>query len=112
MAFPDHHRFGARDVARITKAARGVAAAIVLTTEKDAVRLAGQTMGDLPIASVPLILGVEPADRFRSWLLTRLSAAQHASRPSTEDGLRTPAPAHQSTDAPKQRRTQAPKHLA
>jgi tetraacyldisaccharide 4'-kinase len=112
MAFPDHHRFGARDVARIAKAARGVAAAIVLTTEKDAVRLAGQTMGDLPIASVPLILGVEPADRFRSWLLTRLSAAQHASRPSTEDGLRTPAPAHQSTDAPKQRRTQAPKHLA
>ena len=80
MAFPDHHRFSARDVARIAKAARSAAAAIVLTTEKDAVRLAGQTIGDLPIASVPLIISVEPADRFRDWLLARLSAVRQTSQ--------------------------------
>jgi hypothetical protein len=49
-----------------------VGAAIVLTTEKDAIRLTACDLGDLPIAAVPLVVGVEPADRFRDWLLGRL----------------------------------------
>jgi tetraacyldisaccharide 4'-kinase len=72
LAFRDHHQFDAGDVARITKAARSAAAAIVLTTEKDAVRLETQTLGDLPIASVPLIVDVEPTNQFRDWLLLHL----------------------------------------
>jgi len=76
--FRDHHPFDARDVARITDAARAAAAAIVLTTEKDAVRLTACDLGDLPIAAVPLVVGVEPAERFRSWLLVRLSARRTA----------------------------------
>src|ERR1019366_6733979 len=114
MAFPDHHRFSARDIARIAKAARAAAAAIVLTTEKDAVRLAVETIGDLPIAAVPLILGVEPADRFRDWLLTRLSAVRHTSqdlRTEAPPHVRTHASRHLSTTAPKPLRTQEPKHL-
>jgi tetraacyldisaccharide-1-P 4'-kinase len=70
--FRDHHPFDARDVTRITQAARAAGAAIVLTTEKDAVRLAACDLGDLPIAAVPLVVGVEPTDRFRDWLLGRL----------------------------------------
>ena len=69
LTFRDHHPFDARDIARIAAAAKSAAAAIVLTTEKDAVRLAVCDLGDMPIASVPLRVGVEPADRFRAWLL-------------------------------------------
>jgi len=76
LEFRDHHRFDARDVRRIAAAARSVASAIVLTTEKDAVRLTVCDLGDLPIASVPLVVGIEPADRFRDWLVDRLRASR------------------------------------
>ncbi len=72
MAFRDHHRFSQADIRRIANAARLAASAIVLTTEKDAVRLMALDLGDLPIASVPLALAVEPADQFRTWLLERI----------------------------------------
>ncbi len=69
MAFRDHHPFSQRDVDRIAAAARSAAAAIVLTTDKDAVRLLACDLGDLPIAAVPLTATIEPADDFRAWLL-------------------------------------------
>ena len=72
MTFRDHHRFHASDVRRIGASARSAGSAIVLTTEKDAVRLAACELGDLPIASVPLIVGVEPAAAFSAWLRARL----------------------------------------
>ena len=70
LSFRDHHRFDARDLARIEAEARAKGSAVVLTTEKDAVRLAACQLGDLPIASVPLEVGVEPRD----WLLERIRA--------------------------------------
>lgn len=76
IAFRDHHRFTARDVRRIAAAARDASSAIVLTTEKDAVRLAACDLGDMPIASVPLVVDVEPRDQFREWLLARLARAR------------------------------------
>jgi tetraacyldisaccharide 4'-kinase len=84
LQFRDHHRYDARDVARIAAAARAKGSAIVLTTEKDAVRLTACDLGDLPIASVPLDVGVEPADTFRAWLFERLANRQSAvsSQPS------------------------------
>ena len=80
-AFRDHYRFRQADIARIAQAARSSAAAIVLTTEKDAVRLEACDLGDLPIASVPLIVSIEPADAFRTWLFEHLGtqAPQHPS---------------------------------
>ena len=60
---PVHAR---RRQTRIRQAARSAAAAIVLTTEKDAVRLERCDVGELPMAAVPLLVGVEPADRFRT----------------------------------------------
>jgi tetraacyldisaccharide 4'-kinase len=71
-AFRDHHRFDRRDVSRIAAAAKAAASAIVLTTEKDAVRFAVCDLGDMPIASVPLNVSVEPPERFRRWLIGRL----------------------------------------
>jgi len=75
MTFRDHHRFSARDVKRIEAAARTAGSAIVLTTEKDAVRLASHDLGEMPIAAVPLVVGVEPHDAFASWLFERLANA-------------------------------------
>ena len=72
LTFRDHHRYHASDIKRIAAAAKSAASAIVLTTAKDAVRLAACDLGDLPIASVPLIVGVEPSAAFRTWLLGRL----------------------------------------
>jgi tetraacyldisaccharide 4'-kinase len=71
-SFRDHHRFTAADVKRIAHEARAAGAAIILTTEKDAVRLEACDLRGLPIAAVPLVIGVEPADAFRQWLLGRL----------------------------------------
>jgi hypothetical protein len=54
---------------------------IILTTEKD--------LGGLPIASVPLIVGVEPADVFRNWLVDRIWPSRASARPERAEG-RTP----------------------
>ncbi len=86
MEFRDHHRFTAYDVARIDAAARASAAAIILTTEKDAVRLDACRLDDLPIAAVPLTVGVEPPDRFREWLLEGLAASRATSNEQRATG--------------------------
>ena len=72
IEFRDHHRFDARDINRIASESRSVGSAIVLTTEKDAVRLAACDLGEMPIAAVPLVVGIEPADAFRDWLIERV----------------------------------------
>jgi tetraacyldisaccharide 4'-kinase len=72
LAFRDHHRFDGHDVDRIREQATAVRASIVLTTEKDAVRLEVCDLRDLPLAAVPLAVAVEPADAFADWLMERL----------------------------------------
>jgi tetraacyldisaccharide 4'-kinase len=72
MVFRDHHWFTSRDLERIASAAKARRAAIVLTTEKDAVRLAGRDLGELPLAVVPLEASVEPNDQFADWISERL----------------------------------------
>jgi tetraacyldisaccharide 4'-kinase len=76
MTFRDHHPFDARDLARIVTAATSVRSSIVLTTEKDATRLGALDLTGVPIASLPLVVGIEPEDRFRTWLLDRLRVAR------------------------------------
>jgi tetraacyldisaccharide 4'-kinase len=72
LAFRDHHPFSQRDVDRVAAAAKAVNAAIVLTTEKDAVRLEARDLHAMPIAAVPLTAAVDPLPAFRDWLLGRL----------------------------------------
>ncbi len=71
-AFRDHHHFSGGDVSRVEAAARSAGAAIVLTTEKDAVRLARPASTGMPLAAVPLVSTVEPAGEFRAWLLGQI----------------------------------------
>jgi tetraacyldisaccharide 4'-kinase len=44
-AFPDHHPYGPADLARVDAAAREAAADMIVTTEKDAVRMPAPTSG-------------------------------------------------------------------
>jgi len=68
-SFPDHHPFSLRDIESVARAAREAGAQVLLTTEKDAVRLAGEST-DMPIVVMPMETSIEP--RFRAWLGDRL----------------------------------------
>jgi tetraacyldisaccharide 4'-kinase len=73
LAFRDHHRFDAHDLDRIREEAASARAAIVLTTEKDRVRLAACDLRGIPLAAVPLTIAIDPADAFASWLMGRIA---------------------------------------
>jgi tetraacyldisaccharide 4'-kinase len=76
LPFPDHHRYSRRDVAAIFEAARASGASLVITTEKDLVRLLPLRPFPLRVAFVPLTVAVEPAEAFDDWLRTRLQDAR------------------------------------
>jgi tetraacyldisaccharide 4'-kinase len=74
MAFPDHHWFTPRDLARVSAAAHATGADLVVTTEKDAVRLEDRVAPDaaVPWACLPMDATIEPAAEFSSWLRNAL----------------------------------------
>ncbi len=80
MAFKDHHRFSARDIDRIAAAAREAGAAMIVTTEKDYVRLLPFEPWPLPIVFVPISLRPEPFDRFRDWIGAELLSTRGSAR--------------------------------
>ena len=85
IAYRDHYWFRRTDLDRLVGWARSLRADVILTTEKDAMRLL-----DLPIAPgppvfayVPMSVTIEPAERFDTWLRERLVAARSRSDLST-----------------------------
>lgn len=76
IAYGDHHRYTARDIAVIADAARATGANLVLTTEKDAVRL--ETLGELPFTwlAVPLTLELDPKDTLFATIEAALTRAR------------------------------------
>ena len=68
LRFPDHHWFSSDDLDRIGTIAKEASADLVVTTEKDAVRLAPQPGW----AVLPMTAVIEPAEHFSSWLRERL----------------------------------------
>ena len=83
LAFRDHHPYSKADVERIHTAAARSAAVVVVTTEKDLVRL-------LPLAPLPFALAwrrlevlPEDADAFCGWLDARLDEAPRAAEDPT-----------------------------
>lgn len=66
LTFADHHWYTARDIGSIQAAAREANAALIITTEKDAVRC------DLECAVLPMTVEVDPAAEFEQWLMARL----------------------------------------
>jgi tetraacyldisaccharide-1-P 4'-kinase len=95
MRFRDHHMFTHRDVRRVAVAARAAGATLIMTTEKDAVRLTGLSLGQLPAAAAPLIATIEPPAAFADWLMDRLRTA----RSSLHSALSTKHPAPSTEDS-------------
>ena len=80
LSFRDHHRYSARDVRHIVDAARAAGAAMIVTTEKDYVRLQPFEPLALPLAFVPLAVRPEPFDRFRDWIGEELRTVRGEAR--------------------------------
>lgn len=82
--FPDHHRFRRRDLERIALEARRCLADVVVTTEKDLVRIAAAPESSPPLYALSIHAIFAGGGDFSGWLLERLAAV----RP----GRRRPAP--------------------
>ncbi len=77
-AFPDHHRYTARELERLAAAARAARASALLTTEKDLVRLgdfASRLPRSLPLKTVRLRVEIEEPNAAVDWLLGKLGPA-------------------------------------
>lgn len=82
MVFRDHHAFVRADIDRMAATLRERAADIVVTTEKDLVRLLMHRPWPFRVAVAPLSVGVEPAGEFASWLAARLNLVRARERPT------------------------------
>jgi len=80
-SFGDHHHFSEREIEEIVRAATHSGAAVILTTEKDFVRIGSDprtSTGVRPhIVPVPLEVAITPS--FQPWLAERLHAARATS---------------------------------
>lgn len=76
VTFRDHHWFSANDRTSIERTARDAHADLVMTTEKDAVRLTLDAGTNPQWAFLPLHVEIEPAELFAAWMSDRLAAAR------------------------------------
>ncbi len=67
LVFPDHHRYSADDLSRISESKAAHAAEVVVTTEKDAARLDSPPIEDL------YVLGIELEIEQRDWLAKHIA---------------------------------------
>ena len=70
--FRDHHQFTQQDLERVTEEAGSAGADMIVTTEKDAVRLEGFTCGSVPVYAAELEIQSEDEVRLKSFLLRTL----------------------------------------
>jgi tetraacyldisaccharide 4'-kinase len=74
--YRDHHPYSSGDVAAIFDAARDAGARVVLTTEKDLVRLLPFRPFRMPVAGVPLTVEIDRRAAFDDWLSRTLEDAR------------------------------------
>jgi len=77
FAFRDHHSYTQADLNRIASEAQRARANVLLTTEKDRVRLAAFA-SSLPIQTVPLRLEIENETASIDWLVSQIAAVRPA----------------------------------
>ena len=70
--FPDHHAFTQEDFDRVTRAAQETGADLIVTTEKDAVRLERLNLGAVPLYAAQLEIQSDDDVRLKSLLLRTL----------------------------------------
>ena len=82
IAFRDHHWFSRRDLAAIQRVATDAGVDLIVTTEKDAMRLEGvrDAASGTPWAFLPQQVDLEPALEFAAWIDERLRGARDGRR--------------------------------
>ena len=91
VAFPDHHRYTPHDLDAVTRRARALGASLLVTTEKDAVRLGPSAPGHTGGAFLPIwVLGIRleavtgaPLDAWRAALRAGVERATREGRAET-----------------------------
>jgi len=76
LAFSDHHEFTQHDIVKITELVKASRIDLVLTTEKDYVRLERYQPFAFNVATVPLRIEIEEEGDFRSWITLQLAATR------------------------------------
>jgi len=76
--FPDHHRYSASDVERITSAARRSGARALVTTEKDAKNLAGVLVEGLAVYAAVIELAIAQEEEFLALVLGKIAERRGA----------------------------------
>lgn len=71
--FRDHHPFTQADLDRTTEAACRAAADLIITTEKDAMRLEGLKLGEVPVYAAQMEIQSKDESRLKSLLLSVVS---------------------------------------
>jgi tetraacyldisaccharide 4'-kinase len=74
--FPDHHRYNAADVADLAAWARSLGADLVLTTQKDLVKLRARKLGPIPLTALRIGLEIMRGSEVLDAALARLLPAR------------------------------------
>ena len=72
MGFPDHHVYRAKDFDDIIRAAKKQKADIILTTQKDGVKIPGRMKWPVAFAVVGIKMKIEEDQKFKGFLMERL----------------------------------------
>ena len=83
ITFRDHYQYTESDINKLRQQVRDSSIDLVLTTEKDLVRLLDFTPLSLPLAWVPLTVSLNPENDFRTWLVQRLCSVRESGDRST-----------------------------
>jgi tetraacyldisaccharide 4'-kinase len=70
--FPDHHRYTAGDMERISKSVKDGSAELVMTTEKDFARMGGKFDFPVDIVVVGVKMRLKDENSFREFILSKL----------------------------------------
>ena len=89
LPYRDHYRYSPADVARIAGEARAAGARLVLTTEKDLVRLLPYRPFPVPVACVPMTLEIDSA-ALDAWLVQICRGARRSRAAEHRRGTRGP----------------------
>ena len=81
IPFADHFRYSHANVDRIAAEARAAGARVVVTTEKDLVRLLPFRPFPVPIVAIPMTIEIDDDDTFDAWLADAIERAR-SSTPS------------------------------
>ncbi|MBI2835539.1 MAG: tetraacyldisaccharide 4'-kinase [Acidobacteria bacterium] len=76
LTFPDHHAFSAADVRAVGARAAGEGIDLVITTEKDLMRLLPHRPFRFRLGWLPHAVSIEPSLEFAEWLTMRIAGAR------------------------------------